>query len=488
MLKSAWRQSGQRLLMLLLLPLALLAGACASNKAGMKSPELPARHWLDEAPGVPVENKEKLDAAIPNLYDPDKSFDFEDCVYLTIQQSPMLVNSAVDIEIKKLAVTDAVWKYLPEPRLTVTVTNNITQLNNDSKDTPGNYGRPMVRVGFDANIPNPVRSYFEHKVQNILLNLAISTHRKAVAQAIYNIAAAYLNLQAQREIVEAQKELIPLSKELSNYWRHVESVAGRQGVELDLARQGERERELTMEKTNMQEVMDRTRLKILAGVNPHQQFQINTKNADSILAGFDGSRLKWEDRWSETEDDLLLRTQIKLADYNIMLAWAQYVPNMTLSVNNYPPAGQSNPPSGKEDTFIHLAFDFPLLDWGRRYRGVQTARMQKAQAFHDMANKRNEYCNKWLEAEQACALAQTEYKLQKNRFETAEMQYKEARISFDEGTVELPVVIDTREAMIGARISLIKAELDYKLAQLKWMDVANVLAERFLGPPAKEIS
>lgn len=476
-----------RLIAVLLVPVSLVLGACASNKAGMKSPELPARHWLVEAPGVPVENKEKLDAAIPNLYDPDKSFDYEDCVYLTIQQSPMLVNSAVDIEIKKLAVTDAVWKYLPEPRLMVTITNNITQLNNDSKDTPGNYGRPMVRVGFEANIPNPVRSYFEHKVQNILLNMAISTHRKAVAQAIYNIAAAYLNLQAQREILKAQQELIPLSRQLSSYWHQVENVEGRQGVELDLARQGERERELTIEKTTMQEVMDRTRLKILAGVNPTQKFNINTDNANDILAGFDGSKLKWEDRWNQTEDDLLLRTQIKLSDYNIMLAWAQYVPNMNFSINNYPPAGQSNPPSGKEDTFVHLSFDFPLLDWGRRYRGVQTARMQKAQAFHEMANKRNDFSNKWLEAEQGCALAQTEYKLQKNRFETAEMQYNEAKISFNEGIVELPLVISTREAMISARISLIKADLEYKLAQLKWMDVANLLAERFLGPPARDI-
>ena len=91
-----------RLFLPLLLVAALLAGAC-SNKAGLKSPELPAKHWLEEAPGVPVENKAKLEAAVPNLYDPKKVFSFEDCVFLTIQQSPALVNSAVNIEIKRLA-------------------------------------------------------------------------------------------------------------------------------------------------------------------------------------------------------------------------------------------------------------------------------------------------------------------------------------------------------------------------------------------------
>ena len=51
---------------------------------------------------------------------------------------------------------------------------------------------------------------------------------------------------------------------------------------------------------------------------------------------------------------------------------------MSIALNNNPPAGQYQPTSGTEDTFLHLTFDFPLIDWGRRYRGVQTARMLSA--------------------------------------------------------------------------------------------------------------
>lgn len=460
--------------------------ACSSNKAGVRSPELPARHWLDEAPGVPVENREKLQAAVPNLYDPAKKFDFEECVFLTIQQSPMLVNSAVDIEIKRLALTDAIWKYLPEPRLSLTVSSNITRYNMDEKDTPGDYGRPKLRASFYAPFPNPVATHFERKAQQVLVNLAIATHRKAVGEAIYNIAKSYLTLQAQKQIAEAQKELLPLDKEMVAFWQQVENVEGKQGVAVDLAKQGERESELKVEKTGMEEVMERTQLKIIAGVEPRQKFDVDTDSAETILAGFDGPALKWEERWEHTEDDMLLRAQIKLADYNILLAWAQYVPDMTLAVNQDPPAGQYQPPNGQEDMFWHLSFDFPLLDWGRRYRGVQTARMEKAQAFHSMSRKRNEYSNKWLEAEQGVALARTGERLAKNHYETAEMQLKEARIAFDEGLAEMPDVLQRRRAMVDARIELIKAELDYNLAQLKWMYVASVLQERFLGLPLKE--
>ena len=470
----------------LLLTAALFAGAC-SSKAGLKSPELPAKHWLEEAPGVPVENKAKLEAAVPNLYDPKKVFSFEDCVFLTIQQSPALVNSAVNIEIKRLAQTDAVWKYLPEPHMQFTVSNNLTRYNMDNKDTPSDYGQTRMRVGFYAAFPNPMATYFEHKVQTAMVNLAISTHRKAVGKAIGEIAEAYMQLDAQRKIVDAQKELLPLGKELIEYWKKVESVDGRQGVSLNLAMQHQRELELKLEQTKMKEIMQRTKLKILAGVEPQQRLEVDTKNASSILAGFDGRKLSWEERWPATEDDLLLRGQIKLGDYNIMVAWAQYVPSMSLAVNNNPPAGQYQPTSGTEDTFLHLTFDFPLIDWGRRYRGVQTARMEKAQAFHELARKRTDYSNKWLQTEQHVALAETELKLAKTRFDTAQMQFKEAQISFNEGIAQLPDMATKQEDMVQARIAYIKAELEYKLAQLDWMELSNVLPQRFLGLPAKEV-
>lgn len=459
--------------------------AC-SKLANVQSPELPPKHWLDDAPGVPVENKAKLDAALPNLYDPNKSFNFEDCVFLTIQQSPMLVNSAVEIEIKKLALTDAVWKYLPEPQVTLTVTNNLTRYNMDHRDTPADYGQTQLRAEFSAAFPNPVATYFEHKVQKIMVNLAIAAHRKAVGEAILKIAQAYLKLQAQRDILEAQKELLPLSKEMVAYWQQVETVAGRQGVALNLAKQAVRERELTIEKTKMQEVMDRTRLKVIAGVDSRQRFNAQIEKPQEIIGGFDGAKLNWERQWEKTEDDLLLRAQIKLRDYNIIVAWAEYIPDMYLRLNTSPPSGQYQPPHGSEDTFLHLDFTFPLLDWGRRYRGVQTARMLKAQAFHEMAQKRTAYSNEWLEAEQNASLARTELDLQKNHFETAEMQYKEAQIAFHEGTAELPDLVESHEDMIAAKIAMIQAELDYNLATLKWMYVANVLQERFLGLPAKE--
>ncbi|MBO4369491.1 MAG: TolC family protein [Desulfovibrio sp.] len=479
----------QKFFLILLLCVSFLPplAGCSSKKAGIHSPELPAKHWLKEVPGVPVESRESLARAVQNLYDPHKAFSFEDAVYLAIQQSPMLVNSAVNLEIKRLALTDSIWRYLPEPRLLFTITNNLTRSNEDTRYVSGDYGRTKFDVGFRCDFPNPLGTYFDHQVQKGMVNMAISTHRKAVGEAIYDIAKMYLKLKSLRRILEAKKDVLPLGKELKTYWQEVEKVEGKQGVQLNLADEHTKELELTVEKTQMETTMEKTRLKIMAGVDAHHKLEIDVASADGILRGFDGHALKWEDRWSTSEDDLLLRGQIKLADYNIMVAWAQYLPQMSFEINKQPPSGQAQPSGGEEDLFLHFNFDFPLIDWGHRYRGVQTARMEKAQAFHEMARKRTEYSNRWLQAEQAVALAENELKIAKTRFTTAELQYKEALIAFKEGIEEMPAVTTLHEQMANAKIALIEAELHYELAHLDWMYLANVLQERFLGLPQKTL-
>ncbi len=470
----------------LVLMLGVLAG-CSSQKATLQAPELPAKHWLDEAPGIPIEHKAKLDAAVPNLYNPDKQFTFDDCVYLSIQQSPLLVNSAVELEIQKLSKTDAIWAYLPEPRMSLGVSNNITAYNMGGDNLPSDYGQTHLQVAFYAAFPNPIKAYFNHQSQNALVNLAISTHRKAVGETIYDIATVYQRIEAQRKMIEIQKELLPLSKKRTAYWQQLEAVEGRQGVVLNLSVQKEREAELELERLEIKNLISRTQLKVIAGVEIQQKLNIDTADADSMFQGFDGERLQWEDRWAVNEDEYLMRAQIELKDFGILVAWAQYIPDMNLQVNNNPPNGQYQPPDGAEDTFVHLTFDFPIIDWGRRYRGVQTARMEKALAFQELHHARTEYSNDWIEAQQEFALAETSLKIAQTNLDVSAMKAKEAQIEFSEGISPYPVVADTQEDLIKSRINFVQSELDYNLAKLKWMNLAGTLTERYIGKPAKEV-
>lgn len=456
---------------------------CASSMAGPDSPKLPATHWLKDGPGIPKENKPKLQAVFPHLYEPNRIFNFEECVYLAVQKSPLLVNSAVELEIKRVSLTDSVWKFIPEPHMIFSITNNMTGYNYGARDKPRNYGELQYEIGFYTQFPNPIKSYFEHAAKDLMVNLALSSHRKAVSETIYKIASTCLELEAQRKINDLMDTLPGLNQELVRYWEQVEVIDGRQSIELALAQQKVRESELTRERGKMQETALLTRLKMLVGIDPRQQLLVEPTSANKILNNFNGKKESWEDRWLLSEDQQLLRWQIKLADYNIMVAWASYVPDLSLQMNKNPPAGQYQPAHGLEDQFLHLNFTFPLIDWGRRYREVQTSRMQKAQMFHRQTNARIDFSNAWLQAEQRTAMTENNVRIAQIQAETAEMRQKEANISYEAGLTNMPLLVNAKETLVNMNVNLINVEKEFKLAMLHWMFVSGLLQQHFLGLP-----
>jgi len=268
----------------------------------------------------------------------------------------------------------------------------------------------------------------------------------------------------------------------------MDTSVGGHALDMDMARQNETQVALQQDKTRHIEKMIHMRLKTLIGLSSEQPLGTDVEDsAAAIFQGFDGSDLYWEDRWMLSEEYLSEKMGVKLQDYNILLAWAQYMPRMNLDLNTNPPAGQAQPPRGQEDSFLHFGFNFTLLDWGRRYRGVQTARMQKALAYQSLAEKRTRYENVWARQRQEYEMAVTNRELARGALRSAELEQQKTAIEYTGGKVALPMLISRREAVIRARVSLIEAELAVQQVELKWMHLAGVLEERFMGVPSRSL-
>jgi outer membrane protein TolC len=233
--------------------------------------------------------------------------------------------------------------------------------------------------------------------------------------------------------------------------------------------------------------MIQMRLKTLIGLSSDQPLETDSRDSAAIFRSFDGRKLYWEDRWTLSEEYLSAKMGILLQDFNIMLAWAQYMPRMTFDLNTYPPAGQSQPVGAREDFFLHFGFDFTLLDWGRRYRGVQTARMEKALAFQSLAESRTKYENSWSQCRQEYEMAVTNRELARGALRSAELEEQKSSIEYTGGSQPLPMLTARKEAVIRARVSFIEAELAVQQAELKWMNLAGVLEERFMDVPNKSL-
>ncbi|MCL2122967.1 MAG: TolC family protein [Desulfovibrionaceae bacterium] len=474
----------------LLIALCAFISACSSPKATQKSPELPPRHWLGETPGLPFRSDKdrELHTSVPlTLYSPEKRYNFEDCVYLAIQQSPLLVKSSIKLEMSQLKEKDAKWQYLPELHMLLTSAVNLTKYNEGNPNNYGDYGRTVLRARFYATVPDPFTTYFTNKAQQVMTNIAVLAHRKAIGMAIWEIADTYLQMHAQKRIRDEQAKLPDIAKESTTYWKALDSSVGGQAIDMDKALQNEKQIALQQDKTRHVETMVRMRLKTLIGLSSDQPLETEHQDNAAIFQDFDGRKLYWEDRWTISEEYLSEKMGIVLQDYNIMLAWAKYMPTISLDLNTYPPAGQAQPYGGREDFFLHFGLDFTLLDWGRRYRGVQTARMNKAIAFQSLAEKRTKYENAWSQCRQEYAMAVTDRELARGDLRSAELEQQKSEIQYAGGTLPLPMLTKHKEAVILARVSLIKAELAVQQAELKWMHMAGILEERFMDVPNQSL-
>jgi len=466
--------------------------ACSSPKATQKSPELPPRHWLGETPGLPFRSDQdkELHTSVPlTLYSPEKRYNFEDCVYLAIQQSPLLVTSSIKLEMSRLKEKDAVWQYMPELHMMLTSAVNLTKYNEGNPNNYGDYGRTVFRAKFYATVPDPFTTYFTHKAQQIMSNIAVLGHRKAIGMAIWEIADSYLQMQAQKRIRDERAKLPGIAQESTTYWKAMHASVGGHAIDIDMALQNETQVALQQDKTRHVEKMIHMRLKTLLGLSSDQPLATDLQDsAASIFRSFDRRGLHWEDRWTLSEEYLSEKMGIVLQDYNIMLAWAQYVPQFNIALDTYPSAGQAQPPGGREDVFLHFNIDFTLLDWGRRYRGVQTARMNKAIAFQSLAEKRTKYENSWSKCRQEYEMAVTNRELARGALRSAELEQQKTEIEYQGGNLSLPMLIKHKEAVIKARVALIEAELGLQQADLKWMHLAGILEERFMDVPSQSLS
>lgn len=459
--------------------------ACTSSRAPMEAPQLPAKHWL-EGSYESVQNKVSSSdrQLVGDLYKADKVYTFDDCVYLAVQQSPLLVNSAVDLEIRRLAKLDSQYKYLPELHVTLTVSNNITQYNSGRKDVGNDYGEPAYQIGYYAPFPNPVATYFEVQAQERLINVAIATHRKAIGEAIGQIADLFLRIDAQNKLIashERYKE--QLAKDLTFYKGMADASIGA-GSAMDKVRDRLLAAELDIEQAKMERTVLLTQLKMLCGVSIDARLSIRPESVHTVIDGFQGRDLDWQQCWNTTEDNNLLRAQVRLDDTGIMVAWAKYVPNMSFTVNESAPNGQSQPSGGETDRFLHFTFDFPLLDWGHRYREVQMARMRKAQSFQQQQRKKDEYGQKWAELQQREALEQGRLRQMNHAELVAEKECREELINLRHG--DSYGLVYAQERLAQKRAQKVMTELSARGARLAWMKHAAKLQERYLGSPTYE--
>lgn len=473
----------RRPILLLLFILLAMLPACSRSYPGL--PDLPEKDWLNP------DKKEKPASANLDIYSPDKTLSMDDLVWLAIQQSPAISSGRVNLDIQEINKRDAKWRYIPELHVLYTISNNITRYNENDPTIKNmedsGYGETKYQLSFSGYFNNPVATYFSVKAADELLQVAIVTQRKAIAQVINQIAVSLLAIDLYEQTIASLKKSLEMAK------KRAEIVAVREKHETRLYNPGSvhedniRELELRIREDEINLMAERFNLKRIVGLDSKQALKVDAKSVYGLLDKFNMDALNWQDVWKRTEDNYLLRQQVRLEQANVMLAWAQYMPNISFVINESAPNGQAQPANAETDQFLHITFDFPILDWGHRWRMAETAEARQRQRRLDEIQREREYGDRWEKMRQDLLLAQTRLERARISADNAAKRLQAVEIAATAGSGATYVeVADLAQQETEKELAMLHTARGCALARLAWIHEASGLSNHYLGKAGYE--
>lgn len=416
------------------------------------------------------------------FYQPDKILSFKDLVYLAIQSSPVISQGRINLEVQQISRKDAMWRYLPEMHLLYTISNNITKYNESQMGKfDDTYGKTQYQVSFTGVFNNPVATYFSVQAQDELMQVAVSTQRKAISECILNIANMLLLIELKEKSIDSLKKMLTLAERRRDFEQTRQRFTPNIYAQAAPSEEALQDIRLRLRTVEMELALSRSRLKLLVGIDVTKSLKVNPDGVHEMLAAFSPQNLDWQSCWEQTEDRYLLRQQVRLEEANVYLAWAQYVPNISMVLNENPPNGQSQAAGAQTDQFFHLTFDFPLLDWGHRYRMAAVSSAKRRQRMLDEIQNQREYGQRWVTMEQQLLLAQARAEQRAFADQAAQKNFAAMQIAFDHGTVGLDALVNAQQNGIEKALLAHQSTYDAAKAKLDWMFFSAELTKFFLG-------
>jgi outer membrane protein TolC len=415
----------------------------------VRDPELPPRHWLEQAAN------ETSAQSLPDIDLKAEPLDFTRCLLLAMRQSPLLHNSAVEMEIASLRTESAFWSQLPEVKARFTVTANITR--NDENNEDDGYGDTSYRVGFGVSGYNPVAAHFSYEARRLMEELAVLTHCKAVENLAGRIGDVLVRLDTLHRLGAVQDRRPILADTAVRYYSLLEPGQEEQSLEYARARQQARVARAMVEKTEAEKRMLLSSLKLLLGVAPEEQLQVGGPGAImEHLPDTEGNNA-WEAAWDAGADKRMLDVGLKLQDFNILLAWSRFMPDTHLDVFTAN-ADSSLSGSSEDDVFISAGLSFPIMDWGIRARGVGEARLLKTQSADRERQSRSDFAAGWAHGRQEYDALLAELALQEENLELARLETRKAKIEFENAVGGMSQVMEKEDREIDAQIRLVELQ------------------------------
>lgn len=418
-------------------------------------------------------------AAAPSALPPENTaLSFDQCVILAAQQAPDLVDSVIDLELAEISADTAFWRRMPSISARFRVSANLTGRYEEYRQT-------TARLDFGIYGFEPVVSHFNHKAARLLQDIALSTHQMAVEKRGEQIGAALLRLDSLEKVRERQAANVDLAKQLTAFRRASQGAAADR-LETAKALHQERAAQAALDKTDASIASLLLSLKLMLGVDLDRQLKVRGESARDVLQSEKASNSlatgDWAEVWEKTLEARITRVTLRLQDYNIMMAWAKYLPTVTMELITANPTSDYATYSSKDDIFARIYFSLPLFDWGERSRGVDSARLQKAKAAQRGKLGRLSFSQQWNNQWLDMKLARANEEFAREKLSVARLEAEKAALEHASGNLPFDSVVSAKTQVINEEIALEEASLQLRINELSAWMLSGKFRKRFFEP------
>ncbi|TVM33114.1 hypothetical protein DQK91_13220 [Oceanidesulfovibrio marinus] len=397
------------------------------------------------SPGLAADENEEDVAPIV----PTEPLKFDDALRLTLQQSPQLVSSAVEIKVKRLDVWDTRADLLPDFYLT----SNI-RLNNPDDRT----SKPFS-FNFSFGSYDPIRAYFSIESKQLLTDYAVLEHLSVIDDVFGSIGKVYMTLN----FLDKLKQNYVKGVELANQNKAFATKRYNEGwglaLDVLIADKALKEAQQKRDQADSDRLVALDRLKGFLGLMPEQAVTLDLKDArKQLLRDFDFRNVSLEYAIENSIELKQRRIDVLLQKDKLTLAYAKYFPQYSFGINR-----EYSSRSNNDVYMATIGFVVPLWDWGERYRNVVREKRGIRKVRAEYRTKTLEFRSDFLDMRNDALKLATNLKLAHNEAEIDALKKQKAEIQFKSGSLPFPEYIGALQDSLSARTVLLSKEFEYDL-------------------------
>jgi len=394
--------------------------------------------------------------------------DFDAAARLALRQSPSLVRSTLEIDIKRMDESDSRFD-LFFPSMTV---NTRYYINKPQETSTQPFTLDFSSVGY-----NPAVSYFSLQARKLVTQIAILAHMKVIGENLHRLGQSFLELAATNQMAVLQEEMLALAQKQLAYAQKRQDLGEGTALEMEAAL---KEVEVAMAERERLRVAEKTlqaRIKLFLGIPIHQNFHVDLKSArQQVVGAFDVARASLEEALVRSFDLKIQSLTRELQKYQILLAKAQLLPTFTGGVQTPDPLSVVN----ARGLFVFLGFSYPIWDGFKRVRDISRNKAVLKQIEADQKLKEIDFSQKWGEAQERLRAAGEAAKLSQLHEKMTELRARQSDILYRERGEPLTLQIEGRRGYVESQKNVAASDLQYDLAQLGLRALSGDLVYRYV--------